>query len=195
MKKLYFCTTKLGKKKKLEKDFAAFGRHISLEILDIAVNEIQELDNTLVAKEKVKSVFSQIQQPCLTIDSWLYIHALHDFPGSYLKMTLETIGIESLVHLLKDKEQRTCEIRNCLAYYDGASLQSFTEILEWRIAEAPFPELLNDYAWSNLYKIFIPQGYDSTLAAMNNSSYLKRDAQRNQTGMIKQFLEWYDPLP
>ena len=45
-------------------------------------------------------------------------------------MTLETIGIEGLVHLLKDKEQRTCEIRNCLAYYDGTSLQSFTEILE-----------------------------------------------------------------
>ncbi|NDK08100.1 hypothetical protein EOM39_02530 [Candidatus Gracilibacteria bacterium] len=192
MKTIYFCSTNNGKKIKLQKDISQYSKNILLEIVDFEINEIQDINCENVSKNKVIEVYKKINKPCIAMDSGLYISSLNNFPGSYVKMTLETIGIIGIMELIKNKSDKQFEIRNCLSYYDGENLKQFTEVINGNISNEIYPLINNDYAWSDLYKIIIPNGYNITLAEMTNDIYLEWDKKRIINGMTKQFIEWFE---
>lgn len=159
MKTIYFCTTNKWKKQKIQREFSHYKNDILIEIISFEVNEIQNIDNSLVSEYKVKEVYRKIQKPCFAIDSWIFIKNLNGFPGSYVKMILETIGTEWILKLLTNFSDRTCYIKNSLAFFDGKNLKIFEEKIEWTISEKKANEIINNRAWSELHKIFIPKNY------------------------------------
>lgn len=192
MKTIYFCSTNNWKKIKLQKDISQYSKNILLEIVDFEINEIQDINCENVSKNKVIEVYKKINKPCIAMDSWLYISSLNNFPWSYVKMTLETIWIIWIMELIKNKSDKQFEIRNCLSYYDWENLKQFTEVINWNISNEIYPLINNDYAWSDLYKIIIPNWYNITLAEMTNDIYLEWDKKRIINWMTKQFIEWFE---
>lgn len=192
MKTIYFCSTNNWKKIKLQKDISQYSKNILLEIVDFEINEVQDINCEIVSKNKVIEVYKKINKPCIAMDSWLYISWLNNFPWSYVKMILETIWIIWIIELIKNKSDKQFEIRNCLSYYDWANLKQFTEVINWNISNEIYPLINNDYAWSDLYKIIIPNCYNITLAEMTNDIYLEWDKKRIINWMTKQFIEWFE---
>lgn len=194
MKTLYFCTTNKWKKWKIQREFWKHSNNISVEILDFEVNEIQELDNSIVWKYKVQEVYKKIQKPCFAIDSGLFIKELNSFPWSYIKMTLQTIWTKWILKLLKNSKNRWCYIKNSLAFFDWKNIKIFEEKLEWTIAENIAPKIINTRAWSELHKIFIPKNFNKTLAEMTNNEYDDWQKEVNHQGIVKQLIWYYSTV-
>ncbi len=192
MKTIYFCSTNNWKKLKLQKDIFQYSKNISLKIVDFEVNEIQDIDCEIVSKNKVKEVYKKISKPCISIDSWLYISSLNNFPWSYIKIVLETIWIKWIVDLIQNKSDKQFKILNCLSYYNWVDLKQFTETIYWTLSNKIYTKINNDYAWSDLYKIIIPSWYNMTLAEMTNDIYLEWDKNKIVNWMTKQFIKWFE---
>lgn len=191
MNKLYFCSTNLWKKKKIESELKSINSNINLEIIDVEVNEIQNSDNEIVSKYKVIDVFNKINKPCFSIDSWLFILELNNFPWSFIKDTLQTIWIKWILKLLENVSSRECYISNSLSYYDWKKLKVFSEKIFWEISYDINNNFNNSFSWSDLHKIFIPKGYKKTLSQMTDEEYINWDSIEKENWITKQFMDWY----
>ena len=73
---------------------------------------------------------------------------------------------------LLDGNSRECEIKPCLAYWDGVLNDPicFPAKIQGTLAEEPRGDFKN-YHWSELSKIFIPKGYDKTEGELSEEDY------------------------
>lgn len=192
MKKVYFATTNLGKVKFLTDNLANYGIEVIPVIPVLAeLPEPRSDDLREIAREKVLFAYQQIKKPCIAQDSGFYIQSLNGFPKAFVNFALQTIGIEGILKLVEGK-QRECEFRNCLAYLDD-SLSGpvyFESSVKGRLAEKPSGEM-KDYAWSELFTVFIPDGYSKTLAEMCAEEYKRWREEREKNSFATKFAKWF----
>ena len=143
----------------------------------LSLPETQSCDVEKVASDKVKFAFNEINNsrekkvPCIALDSGLYIAAFNGWPGTLIKSTLDAIKVEGLLKLVQGKP-RECEIKPCLAYWDGNLSEplTFPATIKGKITEEPKGET-KLYHWSDFARIFIPEGFFITEAEMNIDTY------------------------
>ncbi|MFO7321858.1 MAG: non-canonical purine NTP pyrophosphatase [Chloroflexota bacterium] len=144
---------------------ARFGievRHLHAALIEPQADTVEE-----VARIKALEAFKLANAPVIIDDTGFSIDALGGFPGPYTKYVLRTIGIEGLLSLVQPHHSRRCRFVNALVYVDASGrLSSFVEqdgqgLLADFADQTPCPE-----AWSALWRIFIPDGYDKPLSAM-----------------------------
>lgn len=133
---------------------------------------------------KAQQAYEQLQQPLIVEDSSFHIEALGGFPGPYIKYTVETIGAPGIIDLMNGRENRQAYFMSAIMYIDEkgefhefSSLDVKGEILNY-IDEADHPEALSD-----LWKIFVPEGWNRPLSRMNRAEYSKRrsEMRKNNT--------------
>lgn len=102
-----------------------------------------------------------------------------------------TIGIDGILKLMENKENRNCAFNECLAYHDGNEIHYFygkhPGDLSYKIQGLDRKE-----KWSDLWYIFKPKGFEKTLAEMNEE---ERENRRNVDGSysaMERFFEWYE---
>ncbi len=105
-----------GKVESLKNVLSQYGIEVIQVPLDLP--ELQTDNLHEIAKEKVLFAYKKIKKPVIALDSGFYIYSLNDFPKTFVNFVLETIGIDGILKLVKNKN-RKCEFRNCLAYYNG----------------------------------------------------------------------------
>jgi len=193
MHQIYFTTTNKGKVHSVSKALAPYG----IEVIHqpIEVPEPRSDDLAAIAKVKVSYAYSVIEKPCIAQDAGFYIPSLNGFPKTFVNFALQTIGIEGILRLVDGKD-RQCEFRNCLAYQEKTEQEPiyFESQVKGSLATEPRGEL-RDYAWSRLFLIFIPQGYDRTLAELTPEEYLAWRLHRNNDSFSTKFGEWYSNRP
>jgi len=86
---------------------------------------------------------------------------------------LDTIGVDGVLKLLKDVDNRKAAFRECLVYYDGIEMKYFYGVSEGTIAEEKVV-LENASQWSPLWSIFIPKNCDKTLVEMTEEERANR---------------------
>ena len=73
----------------------------------------------------IKQAYEIVKKPCMAMDTDFKIDELNGFPRAFVNFSLETLGIEGILKLMEDKENRKCAFNECLAYYDGNEIHYF----------------------------------------------------------------------
>lgn len=184
MKEIVFATGNKGKVFSLVNHFHNHELDIIVTQVPLELMEPQADTVAEIVRMKAKQAYEQLQQPLIVEDSSFHIEALGGFPGPYIKYMVETIGAPGIIDLLHGRENRKAYFMSAIMYIDEkgefhefSSLDVRGDILE-HIDDADHPEALSD-----LWKIFVPEGWDKPLSRMNREEHSKRrnEMRKNNT--------------
>ncbi len=182
-----FVTTNKGKVASAMKHFK--DTSIKLEIYNYELDEPRSDDITKIATSKVMQAYSIVKRPCIALDSGFFIDALNGFPKAFVHFSLETIGIEGYIKLMENVKNRDCHFSECLAYYDGKNdIKYFYSKAPGKISTSISGRDKKE-KWSDLWYIFIPNGYDKTLASFTDEEMKLREKTKEPSS-IKQFAKF-----
>ena len=122
--------------------------------------EIQANTNKEVAIYSAKYASDFLKANVLKNDSGLVIPSLNGFPSAYTRYVEETLKEDGILALMKDKTDRYCYFIDEFAYCEyGSDPIVFSVITEGVISTEA-----RGFDGVGYDKIFIPKGYDKTLA-------------------------------
>ena len=162
MKKLCFATSNPGKL--LEAQKLLFPLGFEVEHLKISYPEIQASVLEDVASFGIDWLIEKqgIEESVMLEDAGIFIHALNDFPGVYSKYVFEKVGLDGILELMKDKEDRSAHFESVIAFKEkGADALIFKGRVDGVLAS----EQKGEYGFG-YDPIFIPQGEEKTFAEM-----------------------------
>lgn len=188
MEKIVFVTHNKGKIESAKKYF----KNIEFEIYQYELDEPRSDDLSVIAKSKVEEAFKMVGKPCIALDCGFFIEALNGFPRAFVNFSLDTIGIDGILKLMEGKENRNCAFKECLAYHDGKEVHFFYGEHKGTITNELIGLDRNE-KWSDLWYIFKPEGYETTLANMSKEEREKRNEIHSNSAM-KNFAKWYEKL-
>lgn len=140
-----------------------------LTLKDLGVTDIEEYGNTLEENARIKSdyVYKKYKISCIGDDSGLFISALGDDPGIYSARYAgpeknDVANNEKVISKMMKVDIRNAYFKTVISYSTDSGCQLFDGILNGKIAQ--FPRGSNGFGYDS---IFIPDGYDITLAEMD----------------------------
>ena len=129
---------------------------------DLGYPEIQADTLQEVALYGVAHVRTKLPSAFFLEDSGVFINALSGFPGVYSKYVFLTIGLPGVLHLMKEKIDRTAVFRSCIAYWaPGGEPQVFVGECPGTIASETHGT--GGFGYDPL---FMPRGSSRTFAEM-----------------------------
>ena len=187
MKEIVFVTHNKGKIVSAKK----YLKNIKLIAYEYELSEPRSDDIKLIAKAKVIEAYDLVKRPCIAMDADFYIDELNGFPKAFVNFALETIGIEGILKLMEGKENRTCSFRQCLAYYDGVDIKYFYGESKGTLS-LEIKGMETNEKWSDLWYVFIPNGFNKTLAEMTKEERNNKDKIDHSTSALEEFNKWYE---
>ena len=118
MKTVYIVTSNKNKAASIKREMEEHGIDVRHFYLDMP--EPTSYDKKEIATAKDLYAYKNLKKPCIVLDSGFFVRSINGFPRTFVNYALETVGIDGILRLAKGKE-RSCEFRDCLAYYDGTS--------------------------------------------------------------------------
>ena len=161
-KEIIFVTHNKGKAKSAEKYF----KNIKLSTIDFELDEPRSDDIQEIAKSKVCQAYEMVKKSCIALDTDFRIDELNGFPRAFVNFSLETIGIDGILKLMENKSNRTCAFNECLAYHDGKEIHYFYGKHPGNLSKQIQGKDRKE-KWSDLWYIFKPEGFEKTLAEMD----------------------------
>jgi len=184
MQELVFVTHNKGKIASARK----YLEGIDLQVLEREVDEPRSDDVRYISECKARQAYALVGKPCISLDAGFWIEALNGFPRAFVNFALETVGISGILKLMEGVSDRRCHFQESLAYYDGREVRLFAGRHPGRLAEA-ISGRETEKKWSDLWYVFIPDGFDKTLAAMSDA---ERELPRpGRVEAMEQFAAWY----
>lgn len=130
-----------------------------VEQIKMDVPEIQDDSIEEVAKFSSKWASDKLKCNVLKNDSGICIDALNGFPGPYTHYVDDVLGMDKILKLMENEENRKAHFVEVLAYTEyGKEPVVFTSITPGTISL----EKSGTYGWSWDF-IFIPEGQNKTL--------------------------------
>ena len=164
--------------------------NIKIDYFNYDLKEPDINDIELISKTKVLEAYKLLNKPCFVADTGFYIEDYPNnpgYPGAFVKRSGISTNIEELLETMKNVKNRNCKFIDCLTYYDGNEFYTFYGISNGTLSKTIKGESLKR-AKSNLWLVFIPEGYEETLAEMTDEERLNR---KNYTSATEEFLTWY----
>jgi non-canonical purine NTP pyrophosphatase (RdgB/HAM1 family) len=154
-----------------------------VEHVKLDLDEIQSLDLKEIVEHKVRQAYEKIKKPVIVEDVSLEFEALNGLPGPFIRFFVDNIPFEIICSMVNGLSRRATA-KCVFGYFDGSELKLFEGGLGGTIAEIPSGE--NGYGWD---KIFIPDGYITTRAQLNEEDDQKTYLQIKPFIALKAFLE------
>lgn len=182
---IVFVTSNLGKVKSAQRDLK------DVEVIQYKAELIEPRSDNIreIAKQKVKQAYKIVKKPCIAMDAGFFIEELNGFPRAYVNHALDTIGIEGILKLMEDKENRNCRFKECLVYYDGSSIECFEAETKGRLSRE-IRGFDNKENWSKLSHIFEVEEVGKTIAELDDNERVKYLSKEEQS-CFKKFIKWY----
>ena len=165
-------------------------KNVNLKIFEYELEEPRSDDIKYISKYKVEQAYKIVNKPCISLDCGFWIDELNGFPRAFVNFALETFGIQGILKLMEGKDNRKCRFTECLSYYDGNELKQFMGYHEGFLSEKVLGKDTSD-KWSELWYIYIPYGYDKTLAQMTEEERENRIRNKSVNSM-EEFAKWYE---
>lgn len=139
--------------------------HIKMDTPELQLDSVVE-----IAKYSAKYASNILKTDVIKNDTGFYIDALGGFPAAYSHYVEEKLGYQGILKLLEGVENRKAKFVEAFAYAEyGKQPIVFKSITYGKIATQPSGK----YGWGWDF-IFIPDGYEKTLACYDDSErYLK----------------------
>lgn len=187
MEEIVFVTHNKGKAQSAEKYF----KNLQISTYDFELDEPRSDNIKEIATAKVRQAYEMVRRPCIALDTGLFIEELNGFPKAFVNFSLDTIGIDGILKLMDGKENRKCKFEECLAYYDGKEYKYFYGNHPGNLALKK-QGVDRKEKWSDLWYIFKPNGFDTTLAEMNEYERENRRKVDGSYEALQKFAEWYE---
>ena len=187
MDEIVFVTHNKGKAKSAEKYF----RNLKFTTYDFELDEPRSEDLKEIATAKVRQAYTIVKKPCIALDTGFFIDALNGFPKTFVNFSLETIGIDGILKLMEQEENRDCRFEECLAYYDGNEIRYFYGKHPGKLAYKKEGESRRE-KWSDLWYIFKPNHFEKTLAKMDEKEREERRKVDGSYEALKEFADWFE---
>lgn len=145
---------------------------ISVTQKSLELEEVQSFDVAEVAEKKIRQAMSQLTEPFFVEDSGFYIKALKGFPGPMIKPIMTALGDERMTNLVGPNDSREVEVISVIAYGNPSTgtVETFQGSYLGTIAESPHGTKSRGWLLS---KIFIPHGWNQTLAELDDMEWQK----------------------
>lgn len=132
---------------------------------EIDTPEIQSVNPEEIAEYSAKYAYDIIRKPVIKMDVAFEIDCLKGFPGPFVKFINQWLDPKDILKIIGSSKNRRARFVDVICYVDGNSKQtkSFKMIREGVISPKP----QGDGGWG-IDKIFIPNGFDKTLAEMDS---------------------------
>jgi XTP/dITP diphosphohydrolase len=168
--RLDFITSNPAKVKMGAERLAKYGVSVTQKSLEL--EEVQSFDVAEVAEKKIRQAMPQLKEPFFVEDSGFYVKALKGFPGPMIKSIMTALGDERVTKLVGPNDSREVEVVSVIAYGDPATgtIKTFQGLYLGTIAESP--RGTESRGWL-LSKIFIPHGWNQTLAELDDTEWQK----------------------
>lgn len=159
---------------------------------NVEIDELDVNDITLISRDKASKAYQTLNKPCFVVDSGCYIDNYPGnpgYPGAFAKRSGVTNNPSMVLEVMKDVETRTCRFVDALTFYDGEEFYTFYSESVGTLATSIRGNNMSN-AKSKLWYLFIPLGYDKTLAEMSEEElamYRKNDV----VSATVKFLDWY----
>jgi len=167
---------------------------IDIEFLDHDIKELNINDIEIISKGKVKEAYRILNSPCFVVDSGFYIEDYPNnpgYPGAFVKRSGISSDVDSLLEVMKYKENRNCKFLDCLTFYDGEEFYTFYGESKGTLSITKRGTKTKK-AKSNLWYVFIPNNCDKTLAEMTDDERKNRNDGR--TSAVDIFAHWYKEI-
>ena len=184
---IYFVTSNKGKVESAKRQLDG----INVEIFDYDLIEPRSDDVKEIAEYKVKEAYEVLKKPCMALDAGFFIEELNGFPRAFVHFALDTLGIEGILKQMEGVDNRKCYFKECLAYYDGENFLYFYGNNEGTLSTS-IRGNDTDKKWSDLWYIFIPYGYDKTLAEMTDEERNSRIICEQHKSAMSELKDYYE---
>ena len=189
MNEIVFVTHNKGKIASANKQMEG----VNFKVFEYELEEPRSDDIKYISEYKVKEAYKLVKQPCVSLDCGFWIDELNGFPRAFVNFSLDTIGIDGILKLMENKENRSCAFNECLAYHDGNEIHYFygkhPGNLSYKIQGLDRKE-----KWSDLWYIFKPKGFEKTLAEMSEDERENRRTVDGSYSALEKFAEWYEKM-
>lgn len=152
--------------------------------------EPQTTDSMAIIEHKLEQAKKLLPgKKVLVDDRGFNIYALKGYPGPMLKFTLQTIGVEGLVRLMADKEDRRADFITSLGYHDGRDDAYFQTKEEGFLLSEPRGNNLR--GWNELLYLY---GYKTlpgkSLAEYTDKQWKEYLQSLSNDDVTKQFIQY-----
>ena len=156
---------------------------INVELIRLELAEPQATNVSEVIEIKARDAFQLTGKAVYVEDTGLHFNAWNGLPGALVAWFVKTVGTSGICRMLEDWEDRSAYAHTMLGCYDGNQFRSYSGTMHGTIAFAPAGA--NGFGWD---AIFIPRGYDLTLAEMEPQQKHIVSARREAAEQLKQSL-------
>jgi XTP/dITP diphosphohydrolase len=137
---------------------------ISLIQEEMKTPEIQAGEIVEVAEYSAKYAGEKLNKAVIKVDVGFFIEELNGFPGPYIKFINKWLDPEKVLDLCANLENRKAYFEDVVScYIPNMPIKSFSA-KTWGTLST---EVLGENGWG-IDKIFIPNGFDTTLANMSD---------------------------
>jgi non-canonical purine NTP pyrophosphatase (RdgB/HAM1 family) len=139
---------------------------IQVEGREIDTPEIQSTKPEEIAEHSAKYAYSIVGKPVIKMDVSFEIDCLKGFPGPFVKFINQWLDPNDILKMIGSSKNRRARFIDVLSYVGGqdAQIKSFRMVKNGVISAKP----LGENGWG-IDKIFIPDGFNKTLAEMDDS--------------------------
>ena len=159
-----------GNAKKVQSAQAGL-KNYGIRVLQEKLNtpEIQEKDIKKVAEYSAKFAADKLRKRVIKVDVGFEIETLNGFPGPFSKFINEWLSPEKILKLMDGEKNRSAKFIDVVAYCEPDNEPvSFISETVGKITREPS----GDNGWG-VDQIFIPEGYEVTLASLSDDNRLK----------------------
>ena len=137
---------------------------VNFTVFEYELEEPRSDDIKYISEYKVKEAYKLVNKPCVSLDCGFWIDELNGFPRAFVNFALDTLGLNGILKLMEDKENRSCKFTECFSYYDGKDIKQFMGKHPGTLSKKILGNNTNE-RWSDLWYIFIPEGNVKTLSS------------------------------
>lgn len=160
-------TSNLGKVKEFR---AILGDSVKINHIGHEYKEMRSDAPEEIAKDAAKMLAEELGKAVVVEDSGLFIKALNDFPGTCSAYIHKRIGLNGILKLMENVDDRTCCYRSAVGYCEpGKEPVSFLGEEKGNISK----EVKGNNGFGH-DPIFIPEGSAKTYGEIKNCENLKR---------------------
>lgn len=114
---------------------AYFENLLDVEHISLDIPEFRHEDVGMIAREKARFAFEELNIPLIVDDTAFSIDALRGFPGPYAAYVLDTIGMEGILRLLDGIEDRNSHFETAIAFAWEKGIELFRGRLDGLVVE------------------------------------------------------------